>query len=462
MSTRVTLDNLKRMETDIFMASETNCNWKQAALRNRLQRLVQQNWPMHRIAFSSSDVGLDLALQDFLPGGTCTMAFDQMGMRVIKAGEDESGLGRWSYLTLEGQDGRRLTFITGYRICKGAMKGTTTSCVQQRRVLNNQEMRRGVATSTPDTAFLRQKFVEDLTQFILAPKEEGHAIILGVDANETMEEASKDHSVRQGSITQLLEATGLQEVFLARHNECLDSTTTTPGRCIDRLAVFGVNVQRATLLRANEPAVSDHLAMVIDIDLQIMFNNPCSTFARPKPRKLTSTNPDAVSKYIGFLKKQFTEHRIIERCNALREASLGEFTERHRRQLYALDSQITEIMKGAENQCSTKRPIRNLWSPALQKAGQEVTYWRRRLRTNGLLDEGTRNLGAFLDLPATVQVPMDEALCNFYLTIALKTYRGIQINQREYREKFSEAKGEGICRQGKWRYIQCDTANQTA
>ena len=93
-STNSLLDTLHNMEADMFMASETNCNWKTANFRNNLQQTVQKNWPNHRLAFSSSDIGIELALHDYLPGGTCTMAFDHLGMRVVKVGEDYSGMGR--------------------------------------------------------------------------------------------------------------------------------------------------------------------------------------------------------------------------------------------------------------------------------------------------------------------------------------------------------------------------------
>lgn len=73
------------------------------------------------------------------------------------------------------------------------MRGTSTSCMQQRKVLNAQEMRRGTTTSSPDTNFLRRKFVEDLVIFIQALKEAGHAIVLGLDANETTIESTKDN-----------------------------------------------------------------------------------------------------------------------------------------------------------------------------------------------------------------------------------------------------------------------------
>ena len=118
------------------------------------------------------------------------MAVYNLSMRVVKVGEDESGLGRWSYLTLEGQGGRRITFMTAYRICRGAMRGVSTSCQQQAKVLNKQAMNSGVHANKVDTAFLREIFIVGLALFIQSLKEEGHGIVLGLDANETPEEAA--------------------------------------------------------------------------------------------------------------------------------------------------------------------------------------------------------------------------------------------------------------------------------
>ena len=132
-----------------------------------------------------------------------------------------------------------------------------------------------------------------------------------------------------------------------------DSTTTTPGRFIDRVAVYGIPVQRVTLLRLNEPANSDHLGIAVDLDLRALFTNACSPLARQQPRRLSSGNSVAVAKYIGFINKQFEAHKIVDRCRRLREISETDgFQEQHRKQLYALDRQITEILIGAENQRS--------------------------------------------------------------------------------------------------------------
>jgi hypothetical protein len=145
----------------------------------------------------------------------------------------------------------------------------------------------------------------------------------------------------------------------------------------------------------------------------------------------------SVRKYITFIQQQFQVHKIIERCRRLREAcDLHEFSAEHRQQLFILDRQVTEILLGAENQCSNKCRMRNIWSPALKKSGQEISYWRQRLSTNGFLSTGTKDLGSRLNLPASVQQTLTIPVCQFYLNIAWKTFNGIKKQAREHRRKF--------------------------
>lgn len=107
--TNILLDNLHKMEADVFMAAETNINLKAVSNRNDFQKKVSRLGPANWVAFSSSDIGLQLDLHELLPWGTCQWL-------VVKVGEDISGLGRWSFITMEGQGGRRVTFLTAYSI----------------------------------------------------------------------------------------------------------------------------------------------------------------------------------------------------------------------------------------------------------------------------------------------------------------------------------------------------------
>ena len=74
-----------------------------------------------------------------------------------------------------------------------------------------------------------------------------------------------------------------------------------------------------------------------------------------------------------------------------------------------------------------------MWSPALKKSGQELSYWRQRLKTNGLLTEGARDLGNRLNLSITVQQTLSVPVCKFYLEVAWKSYNGIKKQAREHR-----------------------------
>jgi len=112
------------------------------------------------------------------------------------------------------------------------------SNIQRRNERNYNIMhttKAGTQRPRNDTNFLQQKFIADLTIFILALIDAGHAIVLGLDANETPAEALRQGMPKDDSITMLFENTGLQEVFTTHHGETPDSSTTTPGRFIDRL-----------------------------------------------------------------------------------------------------------------------------------------------------------------------------------------------------------------------------------
>jgi hypothetical protein len=53
---------------------------------------------------------------------------------VVDAGSDATGSGRWSYITYGGKRGKRLTYITVYRVCDQTYPGDTTAWKQQHNI----------------------------------------------------------------------------------------------------------------------------------------------------------------------------------------------------------------------------------------------------------------------------------------------------------------------------------------
>jgi len=87
-------------------------------------------------------------------------------------------LGRWSYLEMVGQKGKRLIVASAYRVCPQQFDATTmTATAQQTRLLLQQ----GVCNPNP-----RQQFISDLIQQIRQWRMQNKEVLIGMDANENI------------------------------------------------------------------------------------------------------------------------------------------------------------------------------------------------------------------------------------------------------------------------------------
>jgi hypothetical protein len=76
----------------------------------------------------------------YKPGGTMTSALGNTVSRVTETGSAD--LGRWTYIKLSGKEGKIITFITVYQVCKkspvAADRDSCTAHSQQRAILIQQ------------------------------------------------------------------------------------------------------------------------------------------------------------------------------------------------------------------------------------------------------------------------------------------------------------------------------------
>ncbi len=88
-------------------------------------------------------------------------------------------LGRWSYITLRGKGTRLITVITAYNA--SPTRGDTTFFQQQQRLLSalHREHQQQAAPNP------RRQFILDLQAWIEHLQQQGHDIILALDANDT-------------------------------------------------------------------------------------------------------------------------------------------------------------------------------------------------------------------------------------------------------------------------------------
>jgi hypothetical protein len=97
----------------------------------------------------------------FKPGGTVSSALGKMVHRVVKTGRNDTGCGRWLYITFNGKENKHITVINTYRACSQRDPGETTASRQQQCVqYADEELRPYALDPHKQTVIDLQYFVQ--------------------------------------------------------------------------------------------------------------------------------------------------------------------------------------------------------------------------------------------------------------------------------------------------------------
>ena len=94
--------------------------------------------------------------------------------------EDESNMGRWSTMRIQGKGENKIAFICAYQVCAQNIRTTGSSTVYQQQWCHL----RATGIEEPDP---RQQFIVDLTTHMKRLKANKHEIFLMGDMNEATE-----------------------------------------------------------------------------------------------------------------------------------------------------------------------------------------------------------------------------------------------------------------------------------
>ena len=170
---------MEDMQVDIYGFAETNVAWNPMIMSKMHSQLRINarggNSQVKMVASSCEDPTLGI----YQPGGVCMVALNKIVGRMEKYGKDPSGLGRWTYMTLQGRKGRKVVIVTSYRLSQNSQPdGYRTAYNQQYRVLRRQ----GISKPEP-----KIQFCKDLLQQIDKWKTDSEVIVMA-DANGDMED----------------------------------------------------------------------------------------------------------------------------------------------------------------------------------------------------------------------------------------------------------------------------------
>ena len=124
------IDQMCNWKIDLVCLSETNVAWENDTAR-RVFNLIKYPYDKRSCWITSSSITPTPSLVK--PGGTAMLVDSKYTGKIVDRGADWTRMGRWTYVTLNGRNGTRVTIVTGYRC--GSVKidqvGSSTAIAQQ-------------------------------------------------------------------------------------------------------------------------------------------------------------------------------------------------------------------------------------------------------------------------------------------------------------------------------------------
>jgi len=148
----------------------------------------------------------------------------------------------------------------------------------------------------------------------------------------------------------------MDDPFVALTGHRPNSTTQTPRRDIDYVLTFGIAAESISTILINNPATSDHLGIILDINLAAHFSSAFSEIHSMPSHSLTSGNKSSVDAYLSYVHKQIDIHNISDRVDKLFTITQGPLLNSTEviRHLNMIDTHLTKILLAGEKQCSKK------------------------------------------------------------------------------------------------------------
>ena len=129
------METIREKNSAIFGFVETNVEWS-LPLHSECAQIMRKTFKHRELVTSSSKTAIS---RTYKPGGTCIGAVVKWQSRVNIKGKDPHGMGRWTYIGIEGKD-VKILFILAYRVCeqKASMEGPATAYMKQWTIMRHE------------------------------------------------------------------------------------------------------------------------------------------------------------------------------------------------------------------------------------------------------------------------------------------------------------------------------------
>jgi hypothetical protein len=345
--------NLLTHNVDIFSLPETGIDWKKHQPRNRCRQILDNFWQHSRLITSTSDIHSNSVLQF---GGTCTGVTGKWSGRITFQGMDPHGLGRWSYVTITGKNGRKILITTIYQACKAhiAAVGAKTAYTQQWYIL----CKKGDVRPDPCNSFHH-----DMDKFLEPHMAAGIEILLLGDFMDSMA---------------LINKYALLNLLPYHHG--IGGEIETYSRGCKRLDyLFGTQILAESIICIgntlyNFVITSDHRGLFMDFNADSFLGGDPSQLMSHALRGIKSSDPKKCRQYVTAVNKHKVYDRVIRLEKQTEERG---FTITVQNGWEKINRGLLRTYLYAES--ITRCRDRPAWLPKLHQASLMVAYWKIKL-----------------------------------------------------------------------------------
>ena len=273
-----------------------------------------------------------------------------------------------------------LSLVTAYQTCAGSRQTASLGSTFHRETEYFINQARDAATHSRlqhNSISARQRFLTDMVVQIRALQEDGHAVVLMLDANATITDDAKfQDMVDQCDLIDMHRADPATSTYIGARARRIDY-------------IFGCNKVMAAMTRQgtlayHEGPQSDHRALYVDLDAYMLLTHHArdNAIQTPQARVLKTGNPEAVAIYQTKMKEYYDQHNMFKRIKKLHKMHSELTDDKVRVALEKWDRDQGGAMRHAEKALGSIRLKKHYWSPTLRNAGLLCRYWRLPLLSN--------------------------------------------------------------------------------
>jgi len=411
------LSHMKANEIDVFGMAETNIDWN-PSIRNKLYAQLRQHMECTgnkvKLLATSSDEPT-IGIKQY--GGVAMVTHGDIVGRIGRSGNDEHGLGRWVYMTIQGKEGRKVVVVTLYRLSQNRpTEGQHTAYNQQYRILRQ----RGETKPEP-----QKRVCQDLLYHIKEWRKDSEVIVMA-DANANLTDNDWANFMNNGE---------LYDILGTQHGHNTPKTYIRGSNTIDFiLGTKGImkTVAKTGMLPFNWGILSDHRGLWVDLDVSQLLKG---TIPRTEATRILRPKTKQKKRCAEMRKHVAAELRINDVQNLLGDLKERIRTETPKKimgELNAVDDIISEALLSAINLGKQQWPF--WWSPEIHYNYIVVKIWKLKRTEATLGIEMEAQINHLKDLlPKDYDTNMD----NKEMTIKSQIRRATKLLRKTRAESFT-------------------------